>query len=201
YSLQGHEVDFRVASIDTNHGEMVVMRLLHKSVSFLQLSDISIEPDILELYSAVLDSPYGMVLVSGPPGSGKTTSLYASLRQFDPKDRKIMTIEDPIEYKVPGISQIQINRQAGVTFSTGLRGILRLDPDVILVGEVRDSETAEIAVQAALTGAYSSFLHPCQRCRRRLAQIGGLGCRALLGEFRGHVQRSSTIGEETLCTL
>jgi general secretion pathway protein E len=110
------------------------------------------QPDILELYCSILEAPYGMVLASGPTGSGKTTSLYASLGHFDPKDTKIMTVEDPIEYKVPGISQIQVNRQAGMTFSTGLRGILRLDPDVILVGEVRDAETAEISVQAALTG-------------------------------------------------
>ena len=152
YSIQGHDVDFRVASIDTNHGEMVVMRLLDKSVSFLQLSEIAMRPDILELYYSILEAPYGMVLASGPTGFDKTTSLYASLRHFDHKDTKIMTVEDPIEYKIPGISQIQVNRQAGATFSTGLRGILRLDPDVILVGEVRDSETAEIAVQAALTG-------------------------------------------------
>ena len=152
YSFEEHDVDIRVASIDTSHGEMVVMRLLDKSVSFLQLSEIAIRPDILDLYYSVLAAPYGMVLASGPTGSGKTTSLYASLRHFDPNDSKIMTVEDPIEYKIPGISQIQVNRQAGMTFGTGLRGILRLDPDVILVGEVRDSETAEIAVQAALTG-------------------------------------------------
>ena len=152
YYFDGRDVDFRVATIDTNHGEMVVMRLLDKTMSFLRLADIAFRPDILELYRSQLAAPYGMVLVSGPTGSGKTTSLYASLSEYDPSERKIMTVEDPIEYKMPGINQVQVNRQAGMTFSTGLRGILRLDPDVILVGEVRDSETADTAVQAALTG-------------------------------------------------
>lgn len=148
----GKTVDIRVATSDTVHGEMVVMRILDKSFALLGLTDLGFLPDALEKYRRMLNSPFGMILLSGPTGSGKTTTLYASVNQLDRSERNIMTIEDPVEYRFDGINQIQVNPSAGMTFASGLRALMRLDPDVILVGEIRDRETAEIAIQAALTG-------------------------------------------------
>ena len=142
------DVDFRVASIETSHGEKVVMRILNKSTSVYSLPDLGFQPDTLQAYNQLLESPFGMVLVSGPTGSSKTTSLYASLMLLDSASQNIMTIE----YHFQGINQTQVNEQAGITFATGLRGLLRLDPDIMLVGEIRDQETAGVAAQASLTG-------------------------------------------------
>jgi len=146
------EVDIRVATIYTTYGEMGVLRILDKSFAALDLSELGFLPDNLQLYEQMLKSPFGMILISGPTGSGKTTTLYASVNSLDHKSRKIITVEDPVEYRFKGISQIQVHPRGGLTFATGLRAIMRHDPDVILVGEIRDAETAEIAVQAALTG-------------------------------------------------
>jgi len=154
FSIQseGKDVDFRVATSDSAHGEMVVLRVLDKSLSLFTLTELGFLPDALERYSQMLRTPFGMVLVGGPTGCGKTTTLYASVNRLDRKGRNIVTIEDPIEYQFEDINQIQVNPQADITFAGGLRSIMRLDPDVILVGEVRDSETARMATQAALTG-------------------------------------------------
>jgi len=154
FSIQGEgkDVDFRVATSDSAHGEMVVLRVLDKSLSLFTLTELGFLPDALERYSQMLRTPFGMVLVGGPTGCGKTTTLYASVNRLDRKGRNIVTIEDPIEYQFEDINQIQVNPQADITFAGGLRSIMRLDPDVILVGEVRDSETARMATQAALTG-------------------------------------------------
>ena len=149
---KGREVDVRVATISTAYGEMGVLRILDKSFALLELTELGFSPDNLKQYDRMLKSPFGMILVSGPTGSGKTTTLYASLNSFDRKGRNIITIEDPVEYRLKEINQIQVNPRAGLTFAGGLRAIMRHDPDVILVGEIRDSETAQIAVQAALTG-------------------------------------------------
>jgi len=149
---RGREVDVRVATIATAYGEMGVLRILDKSFAALSLGELGFSPGNLERYQNMLKSPFGMILISGPTGSGKTTTLYASINGLDCKGRNIITIEDPVEYRFKGINQIQVNPRAGLTFATGLRAIMRLDPDVILVGEIRDPETAEIAVQAALTG-------------------------------------------------
>ena len=146
------DVDFRVASLETAHGEKVVLRILNKSIAVLSLSDLGLQPDTLQAYNQLLDSPFGMIPVSGPTGSGKTTTLYASLLRLDTASKNVMTIEDPIEYHFKDINQTQVNELAGVTFASGLRGILRLDPDFMLVGEIRDHETASVAAQAALTG-------------------------------------------------
>jgi general secretion pathway protein E len=146
------DVDFRVATVETGRGEMLVLRVLDKRISFIPLPDLGIMPVPLEMYRRMLDTPLGMILVSGPTGSGKTTTLYASLQHLDAQQLNIMTIEDPIEYHFDRINQIQVNRQADITFASGLRAVMRLDPNVILVGEIRDSETAMTAVQAALTG-------------------------------------------------
>jgi len=146
------KIDVRVATSPTVHGEMAVLRLLDKSNATRGLAELGFLPDSLDKYEKMLKIPYGMILVSGPTGAGKTTTLYASLNSLDTLGRNVITVEDPAEYRFEDINQIQVNNQAGITFASGLRSILRLDPDVILVGEVRDAETANIAVQAALTG-------------------------------------------------
>jgi len=146
------EVNIRAATCNTAHGELVVLRVLDKSVSLRKLTELGLSPVSLRAYHQALRSPFGMILASGPTGSGKTTTLYASLNQLDRGERNIMTIEDPIEYSLADIVQIEVNPKAGLTFANGLRAIVRLDPDVILVGEIRDGETARIAIQAALTG-------------------------------------------------
>jgi type II secretion system protein E len=146
------EVDVRVSVIPMLHGEAVVLRLLDRSAALLGLEHLGMSDIDREAIDQVLDLPHGIVLVTGPTGSGKTTSLYACLTQINDVERKIVTIEDPIEYHLHGINQIQVSTKAGLTFARGLRAILRHDPDVVLVGEIRDRETAEIAVQASLTG-------------------------------------------------
>jgi len=149
---KGRQIDIRVAIAPTVNGEMADLRLLDKSMATLGLSELGMLPDSLEKYESMLKVPYGMILTSGPTGAGKTTTLYASINSLDCLGRNIVTIEDPAEYRFKDINQIEINPQAGITFATGLRSMLRLDPDVIMVGEIRDAETADIAVQAALTG-------------------------------------------------
>lgn len=151
-SVDGREVDLRVATADTTWGEMAVLRVLDKSISVMDLPELGFLPDSLKTYQKLLQAPFGMILVSGPTGSGKTTTLYASINQLDARERNIITVEDPIEYRFTDINQMQVNPQANITFASGLRAIMRLDPDVILVGEIRDPETANIAIQAALTG-------------------------------------------------
>ncbi len=149
---KGRPIDVRVATAPTVWGETAVLRLLDKSLATLGLSELGMMPDSLAKYEDMLKVPYGMILISGPTGAGKTTTLYASISSLDTQGRNIITIEDPAEYRFRDINQIQVNPQAGITFASGLRSILRLDPDVILVGEIRDAETANIAVQSALTG-------------------------------------------------
>jgi len=146
------EIDIRVGTIPIVHGEMAALRLLDKSKAIMSLSQLGFLPESLETYQEMIKVPYGMILVTGPTGAGKTTTLYASLNSLDRKGRNIITIEDPVEYRFKNINQIQVNPRAGLTFASGLRSILRLDPDVILVGEIRDAETANIAIQSALTG-------------------------------------------------
>jgi type IV pilus assembly protein PilB len=129
-----------------------VLRLLERSRSILRLDTLGFSPASLQTFRGLIQSPYGMILVTGPTGSGKTTTLYAALNELNSMEQNVMTIEDPVEYTFEGVNQIQINRLAGITFANGLRSILRQDPDAILVGEIRDKETAEISVQSALTG-------------------------------------------------
>ncbi len=149
---KGRLIDVRVGTIATVHGEMAALRLLDKSRATLNLTDLGFLPESLEKYEKMLQVPYGIILVSGPTGAGKTTTLYASINCLDRVGRNIITVEDPVEYRFKNINQIQVNPRAGITFASGLRSILRLDPDVILVGEIRDTETANIAIQSALTG-------------------------------------------------
>ncbi len=146
------EIDVRVSTIPTSFGERVVMRLLNKSGAILHISELGPTPEKLERLKRLVKSPNGIILVTGPTGSGKTTSLYAVLSSINTPDINIITIEDPVEYQLKGISQIQVNPKIDLTFARGLRSIVRQDPDVVLIGEIRDKETADIAVQSALTG-------------------------------------------------
>ncbi|MEQ1874545.1 MAG: ATPase, T2SS/T4P/T4SS family [Ilumatobacteraceae bacterium] len=150
--IDGKEVDVRVASVATVFGEKIVMRILDKTRSMIGLSELGFPRETYLHYSKMIHSPFGMVICAGPTGAGKTTTLYASLLEVNSSGKNITTVEDPVEYVFPGINQIQTNDQAGLTFATGLKAILRQDPDVILVGEIRDADTARIAVQSALTG-------------------------------------------------
>lgn len=146
------EYDFRISTYPAVHGENVVIRVLEKSAAQITLDKLGLQPDVADDFARMTNSPYGMILACGPTGAGKTTSLYAVLNTINSPERHIITIEDPVEYQLSGVVQANVNRKAGLTFATGLRTMVRQDPDVILVGEIRDSETAEIAVEAALTG-------------------------------------------------
>lgn len=151
-NIMKREVDMRVSTLPTPFGESVVIRLLDRLNMLLDLDLIGISPSCLSTYKSMIHRPHGIILATGPTGSGKTTTLYASLNKINTLERSLFTIEDPVEYEVPGITQVHVNPQAGLTFARGLRAMLRQDPDVIMVGEIRDEETAEIAIQAALTG-------------------------------------------------
>ena len=151
-TLHGRRVDIRVSTIPTVHGESIVMRLLDRSTVFYPLERLGFPPDTLRRFESLIKRPHGIVLVTGPTGSGKTTTLYAALDKINSPDLKIITVEDPVEYQLKGVNQIPVKPKIGLTFASGLRHIVRQDPDVILVGEIRDLETAEIAIQAALTG-------------------------------------------------
>ncbi|MFV0277714.1 MAG: type II secretion system ATPase GspE [Parahaliea sp.] len=150
--IAGHAVDIRMSTIPSAHGERVVLRLLDKQAGQLRLAQLNMNPQVFQSYQKALHSPHGIILVTGPTGSGKTTTLYAGLSHINQTSRNILTIEDPIEYMLPGVGQTQVNPKVDMTFARGLRAILRQDPDVVMVGEIRDLETAEIAVQASLTG-------------------------------------------------
>ena len=151
-SAHGKKVDLRVATLPTVWGEKVVMRILDNSTARLDLSELGFTQNNYERYSESFGKPYGMILVTGPTGSGKSTTLYATLNILNRPEVNIITVEDPVEYRLPGISQVQTNTKAGLTFASSLRSILRSDPDIVLIGEIRDHETAQIAVEAALTG-------------------------------------------------
>ena len=156
----GHEVDVRVSTIPSQYGERVVMRLLDRDATRFGLDRLGMSPRDAEVFTRLLARPDGMLLVTGPTGSGKTTSLYAALDHLNDRTRNIMTVEDPIEYSVDGIGQMQVNPRTDLTFARGLRAILRQDPDVIMVGEIRDRETAQVAVESAMTGHFVlSTLH------------------------------------------
>ena len=150
--VKGHELDLRVSTIPTVHGESIVMRVLDRESIQLSLPDMGFSSDTLERYQELLARPHGVLLVTGPTGSGKTTTLYASLASLDSESLKIITVEDPVEYQLQGVNQIQVQAQIDLSFARSLRAILRQDPDIIMIGEMRDTETAQIGVQSALTG-------------------------------------------------
>ncbi|MGB7949860.1 MAG: type II secretion system ATPase GspE [Candidatus Binatia bacterium] len=150
--LAGKDVDLRIATVPTLYGESVVIRLLERAQIFTQMDSMGFPNTILQQFNEMISKPHGMILVTGPTGSGKTTTLYGALQKINDPGKKIITIEDPVEYQLGGVNQIQVKPQIGLSFANGLRSIVRQDPDVIMVGEIRDAETAEIGVQAALTG-------------------------------------------------
>jgi type IV pilus assembly protein PilB len=159
-TVDGRPLDVRVSTVATVFGEKVVMRLLDKSKSMVGLNELGMPRETYNQYSKIVHAPFGMVICAGPTGAGKTTTLYATLQEINETGKNVTTIEDPVEYIFPGINQVQTNERAGLTFATGLKALLRQDPDVILVGEVRDADTARIAVQSALTGHFVlSSLH------------------------------------------
>src|SRR5690606_5518637 len=150
--LAGHALDIRVSTLPSAHGERVVLRLLDKQGGALELEQLQMPAPVLEAYRDALHVPHGIILVTGPTGSGKTTTLYAGIMHINDSRRNILTIEDPVEYTLPGVGQTQVNARIGLSFANGLRSILRQDPDVVMLGEIRDAESARIAVQASLTG-------------------------------------------------
>ena len=150
--IAGRAVDVRVSTLPSGHGERVVLRLLDKQAGRLQLGNLGMDPETQKMMNRILARPHGIILVTGPTGSGKTTTLYAALAELNSTTLNIMTVEDPIEYYIDGIGQTQVNQKVDMSFARGLRAILRQDPDVVMVGEIRDLETVEIAIQASLTG-------------------------------------------------
>jgi type IV pilus assembly protein PilB len=146
------QLDMRVATLPTVHGEKVVIRVLDKSNAMLALSDLGFLDDSYARFATAFSKPYGAILVTGPTGSGKSTTMYSTLNILNEESKNIITVEDPVEYKMAGVNQIQVNPKAGLTFASALRSILRADPDIVLIGEIRDKETATIAIEAALTG-------------------------------------------------
>jgi type IV pilus assembly protein PilB len=151
-NVAGKGIDLRVATLPTVYGEKVVMRILDKTQARLSLPDLGFHPAVLPRFEACFRKPYGTILVTGPTGSGKSTTLYATLNVLNSTDKNVITVEDPVEYRLPGVNQVQVNPKAGLTFASALRSILRSDPDIVLVGEIRDRETATIAIEASLTG-------------------------------------------------
>ena len=194
-NVDGKNIDIRVACASTIYGEMAVLRIMNKSASLLKLTDLGFLSGTLKRYQQLLHLPFGIILLGGPTGSGKTTTLYASINQLNSKDRNIMTIEDPVEYHLPGINQFQVNPKAEVTFANSLRAFMRLDPDIILVGEIRDTETVKIAIQAALTGhlVFSSVhANDAVGILFRLQDLGAepyLICSALAGTISQRIVR------------
>jgi general secretion pathway protein E len=150
--IGGRAIDVRVSTLPSSHGERAVLRLLDKAESRFTLEGLGMDGEVLDSYSRLIQQPHGILLVTGPTGSGKTTTLYASLGRVDTATTNVLTVEDPVEYELSGIGQTQVNAKIDLTFAKALRAILRQDPDVIMIGEIRDYETAQIAIQASLTG-------------------------------------------------
>ena len=151
-TISGRKIDFRVSTFPSQYGEKVVMRILDRDTGLTSLEDLGMRPDHLKMVRSAVSLPYGMILISGPTGSGKSTSLYSMLKEINRDESNVISLEDPVEYNIEGVSQSQVRPEIGYTFASGLRSVLRQDPDIIMVGEIRDKETAQLAVQAALTG-------------------------------------------------
>jgi type IV pilus assembly protein PilB len=173
-------IDLRVASLPTAYGEKMTLRLLDRSSQIITLSELGFPDSQLKLFRKMITKPHGCVLVTGPTGSGKTTTLYAGLTELNSVEKHIITVEDPIEYRLAGINQVQINPQAGLTFASGLKSILRNDPDIIMIGEIRDHETARIAIESALTGhLVLSTLHT-NDAAGAITRLGDMGIESYL---------------------
>ena len=173
--VSGKDYDLRVSVLPTVHGEKIVLRVLDKSTLSASIDKLGLDPDTFRQFKAAIDAPHGLILVTGPTGSGKTTTLYSALNELNDPSYNIVTVEDPVEYQIPGINQVPTKKEIGLTFANALRSILRQDPDIIMIGEIRDTETAEIAIEAALTGhQVLSTLH-CNDAPGAIARLDDMG--------------------------
>jgi type IV pilus assembly protein PilB len=173
--VTGREIDLRVSILPTVHGEKCVMRILDKSNLSADINKIGMDPDTYRQFKAAVDAPHGLILVTGPTGSGKTTTLYSALNELNNPEFNIVTVEDPVEFQVPGINQVPVRKDLGLTFANALRSILRQDPDIVMIGEIRDTETAEIAVEAALTGHQVLSTMHCNDAPGAIARLDDMG--------------------------
>jgi type IV pilus assembly protein PilB len=171
----GKEVDLRVSFLPTVHGEKCVLRVLDKANLSTSMDKLGMDPDTFVRFKAAVDAPHGLLLVTGPTGSGKTTTLYSALSELNSPDFNIVTVEDPVEFQLPGINQVPVNKEIGLTFANALRSILRQDPDIVMIGEIRDEETAEIAVEAALTGHQVLSTMHCNDAAGAIARLDDMG--------------------------
>jgi type IV pilus assembly protein PilB len=171
----GRDIDLRVSFLPTVHGEKCVLRILDKSNLSASIEKLGMDQDTLRRFKAAVDAPHGLMLVTGPTGSGKTTTLYSALNELNNPDYNIVTVEDPVEFQIPGINQVPVNKDIGLTFASSLRSILRQDPDIIMIGEIRDEETAEIAVEAALTGHQVLSTMHCNDAAGAIARLDDMG--------------------------
>ncbi|MBN8221255.1 MAG: type II secretion system ATPase GspE [Spirochaetes bacterium] len=213
--FSGNDIDIRVSSLPTQHGERLVLRLLNRTASKYELSSIGFEKETYEQFAEMIQQPNGIILITGPTGSGKTTTLYAALTRLNSPERNIITVEDPIEYQIEGIGQVQARAKIGFTFAEGLRSILRQDPDVIMVGEIRDEETARIAIQSSLTGhLVFSTLHTndAPSAVTRLLDMGiepflvtstcrGIMAQRLVRKLCPHCKKATSISARELTSL
>ncbi|MSU60800.1 MAG: secretion system protein E [Pedosphaera sp.] len=171
----GKDIDLRVSFLPTVHGEKCVLRILDKSNLSASVEKLGMDPESLRRFKSAVDAPHGLLLVTGPTGSGKTTTLYSALNELNNPDYNIITVEDPVEFQIPGINQVPVNKEIGLTFASSLRSILRQDPDIIMIGEIRDEETAEIAVEAALTGHQVLSTMHCNDAAGAIARLDDMG--------------------------
>ncbi|HYE33065.1 MAG TPA: ATPase, T2SS/T4P/T4SS family [Methylomirabilota bacterium] len=171
----GRDIDLRVSFLPTVHGEKCVLRVLDKSNLSASIEKLGMDPETFRRFKAAIDSPHGLILVTGPTGSGKTTTLYSALNELNNPDYNIVTVEDPVEFQIPGINQVPVNKDIGLTFAAALRSILRQDPDIAMIGEIRDEETAEIAVEAALTGHQVLSTMHCNDAPGAIARLDDMG--------------------------
>ncbi|MGC8887446.1 MAG: GspE/PulE family protein [Verrucomicrobiia bacterium] len=171
----GKDIDLRVSFLPTVHGEKCVMRILDKSNLSASIDKLGMDPDSFKRFKAAIDAPHGLILVTGPTGSGKTTTLYSALNELNNPEYNIITVEDPVEFQIPGINQVPVRKEIGLTFASALRAILRQDPDIIMIGEIRDEETAEIAVEAALTGHQVLSTMHCNDAPGAIARLDDMG--------------------------
>ena len=173
--VAGRDFDLRVSFLPTVHGEKVVLRVLDKSNLAASMEKIGMDADTFRRFRAAVDAPHGLLLVTGPTGSGKTTTLYSALNELNSPEYNIVTVEDPVEFQVPGINQVPVKKEIGLNFSNALRSILRQDPDIVMIGEIRDTETAEIAVEAALTGHQVLSTMHCNDAAGAMARLDDMG--------------------------
>jgi type IV pilus assembly protein PilB len=173
--VSGKDFDLRVSVLPTVHGEKIVMRVLDKSNLTASIDKLGLDPDTFKQVKGAIDAPHGLILVTGPTGSGKTTTLYSALNELNNPIYNIITVEDPVEFQVPGINQVPTKKEIGLTFANALRSILRQDPDIIMIGEIRDTETAEIAIEAALTGHQVLSTMHCNDAPGAIARLDDMG--------------------------